>query len=63
VYAFLNLAMVSSLVPVMGLPLPFVSWGGTALLTNMIGVGVLLNVARSVRRPRRVDARWQGARA
>jgi len=33
------------------------------LLTNMIGVGVLLNVARSVRRPRRVDARWQGARA
>ena len=62
VYAFLNIGMVSGLIPVMGLPLPFVSWGGTAMLTNLIAVGVLLNIARNVRRPRRADARWEAVR-
>jgi len=62
VYAFLNMAMVTSLIPVMGLPLPFVSWGGTAMLTNLVAIGVLLNIARNVRRPRRSDARWEAVR-
>ena len=62
VYAMLNLAMVSGLLPVMGLPLPFVSRGGSALLTNMLAIGVLLNIARTVSRPRRPGARWEAAR-
>lgn len=62
VYAFLNVAMVSGLIPVMGLPLPFVSWGGTAMLTNLVAIGVLLNIARNVRRPRRAGARWEAVR-
>lgn len=62
VYAFLNMAMVSGLIPVMGLPLPFVSWGGTAMLTNLVAIGVLLNIGRNVRRPRRADARWEAVR-
>ena len=44
VYAFVNIAMVMGLLPVVGLPLPFISYGGTSLLTLMIGVGLLLNM-------------------
>ena len=44
VYAFINIAMVIGLLPVVGLPLPFISFGGTSLLTLMIGVGLLLNM-------------------
>lgn len=62
-YALLNLAVVTSLMPVAGLPLPFLSYGGSALLTNLAAVGVLLNISRSTRRERRPADRWQGARA
>ena len=41
---FVNVAMVMGLLPVVGMPLPLVSYGGTALLTLMIGFGLLLNV-------------------
>lgn len=44
VYAFVNIAMVMGLLPVVGLPLPFISYGGTSLLTLMVGVGLLLNM-------------------
>jgi rod shape determining protein RodA len=44
VYVFINIAMVMGLVPVVGVPLPLVSYGGTAMLTLMIGLGFLLNV-------------------
>jgi len=44
--AFLNIAAMLSLAPLMGLPLPFVSHGGTALLTTLIAVGIVLNVSK-----------------
>ncbi len=43
-YAFVNMAMVSGLVPVVGVPLPLVSYGGTALISLFIGLGVLMSV-------------------
>lgn len=42
-YALINVAMVTGLIPVVGVPLPLVSYGGTAMLTVMIGLGLLLN--------------------
>ncbi len=42
-YAIINVAMVTGLIPVVGVPLPLVSYGGTAMLTVMIGTGLLLN--------------------
>ena len=43
VYVFINMSMVIGLVPVVGVPLPFVSYGGTSLITLLIGFGILLN--------------------
>jgi len=43
-YAFVNMGMVSGILPVVGVPLPFLSYGGTALLTLFIGVGILMSV-------------------
>jgi rod shape determining protein RodA len=45
-YAFVNMGMVAGILPVVGVPLPFLSYGGTALLTLFIGVGVLMSVHR-----------------
>ncbi|MFZ9811506.1 MAG: FtsW/RodA/SpoVE family cell cycle protein, partial [Burkholderiaceae bacterium] len=45
-YAFVNLAMVTGLLPVVGVPLPFVSYGGTALITLGVGLGLIMSVAR-----------------
>lgn len=42
-----NLAAMVSLVPLTGVPLPFISYGGSALLTNLIGVGILLNISKA----------------
>ena len=43
-YIFINIAMVMGLIPVVGVPLPLVSYGGTAMLTLLFGFGLLLNV-------------------
>jgi len=43
-YVFINIAMVMGLIPVVGVPLPLISYGGTAMLTLMIGIGFLSNV-------------------
>jgi cell division protein FtsW (lipid II flippase) len=47
------------LMPVTGLPLPFLSYGGSALITNLAGVGVLLSVTRHLRRRRAPHDRWR----
>ena len=46
VYAFVNMGMVSGILPVVGVPLPFLSYGGTALLTLFIGAGILMSIHR-----------------
>ncbi|MFN3402333.1 MAG: FtsW/RodA/SpoVE family cell cycle protein, partial [Ferrovibrio sp.] len=43
-YAFVNMGMVSGILPVVGVPLPFVSYGGTALVTLCLGVGILMSI-------------------
>jgi rod shape determining protein RodA len=49
VYAFVNMGMVSGILPVVGVPLPFVSYGGTAMVTMGIAVGMLFSIAKSKR--------------
>ena len=44
-YVFINIAMVMGLVPVVGVPLPLISYGGTAMLSVMIGFGLLLSAS------------------
>lgn len=44
--AMMNIAVVTASMPVTGIPLPFISYGGSALLFTMIGVGILLNISR-----------------
>jgi rod shape determining protein RodA len=48
-YAFVNMAMVSGLLPVVGVPLPFISYGGTALTTLGFGIGILMSINRGRR--------------
>jgi len=43
-YAFVNMGMVSGLLPVVGVPLPLVSYGGTALVTLFLGIGILMSI-------------------
>jgi rod shape determining protein RodA len=43
-YVFINIAMVTGLIPVVGVPLPLVSYGGTVMLTLMIGFGLVISV-------------------
>ena len=49
VQAFINIGAVVGVMPITGVPLPFMSAGGTSLITTMAGVGIMLNVARSIR--------------
>jgi cell division protein FtsW len=46
VQAFMNMSVVLSLMPTKGIPLPLVSFGGSSLLINLVGIGVLLNVSQ-----------------
>lgn len=46
-YAFVNMGMVSGILPVVGVPLPFMSYGGTALVTLGMGAGILMSVQRN----------------
>ena len=48
-YAFVNMGMVSGILPVVGVPLPFVSYGGTAMVSLGLGLGILMSVSRSKR--------------
>jgi cell division protein FtsW len=44
--AFFNVSVVLGLLPTKGIPLPFVSYGGSSLLINLLGMGILLNVSQ-----------------
>jgi cell division protein FtsW len=67
VQAFVNIGAVIGILPITGVPLPFVSYGGSSLLFSMVGAGLLLSVARqgqvapvraaAVRRPTAVRSR------
>ena len=46
-YAFVNMGMVSGILPVVGVPLPFVSYGGTALVTLFLGIGILMSIHKN----------------
>lgn len=46
-YAFVNMGMVSGILPVVGVPLPFMSYGGTSLLTLGFGSGILMSIQRN----------------
>ncbi len=46
-YAFVNMGMVSGILPVVGVPLPFMSYGGTSLLTLGLGAGILMSIQRN----------------
>ncbi|MCR5865927.1 MAG: rod shape-determining protein RodA [Aquincola tertiaricarbonis] len=48
-YCFVNMGMVSGILPVVGVPLPFVSYGGTAMVTMGLGLGILMSIAKSRR--------------
>jgi rod shape determining protein RodA len=48
-YVFVNMGMVSGILPVVGIPLPFISYGGTAMVTLGLAIGMLMSIARSQR--------------
>ena len=45
-FAFINIAVACHLIPTTGVALPFISYGGTALLLNSLGVGILISISR-----------------
>ena len=45
-YVFVNMGMVSGILPVVGVPLPFVSYGGTAMLTLGLALGMVLSIGK-----------------
>lgn len=58
--AFINIAVITAVIPFTGIPLPFMSYGGTSLAVSMLGAGVLLNVSRDSalqKRPQTSDVR------
>ena len=48
-YAFVNMGMVSGILPVVGVPLPFISYGGTAMVTLGLALGMLMSISKSKR--------------
>ncbi len=51
VYIFVNMGMVSGILPVVGVPLPMVSYGGTSIVTLMLGFGMLMSISTEKKRP------------
>jgi len=44
IYVFVNIGMVTGLLPVVGLPLPLISFGGTSVVTLLAGFGILMSI-------------------
>jgi rod shape determining protein RodA len=44
-HAFINIGMVTGMMPVVGVPLPLFSYGGSSVIADLLGVGILLNVS------------------
>jgi cell division protein FtsW len=61
--AFFNISVVLGMLPTKGIPLPFVSYGGSSLLINLVGMGILLNVSQQASASRVVTATLQSADA
>jgi cell division protein FtsW len=59
-YALVHVAVTLGLIPTTGQPLPFVSYGGTALVTNLLAAGILLNISRYRQQRSRVREPMQG---
>jgi cell division protein FtsW len=55
--ALINIAVITSLIPFTGIPLPFLSYGGSSLLISLIGAGILLNVSRDAAIKQRLQPR------
>ena len=47
--ALMNIAVVTASMPVTGIPLPFLSFGGSALIFTLAGVGILLNISKQIK--------------
>ncbi len=55
--ALINFAVTTGVVPTKGLPLPFISYGGSSLLVNMVAIGILLNISRGEDPKKMIEAR------
>ena len=63
IQALLNIAVVLRMAPVIGVPLPLLSYGGSALIANLCGVGILLACARLEPEARKLTGRRKRRRA
>ena len=66
--AIANMMMVSGVLPVIGVPLPFISYGGSSLIVSIVAVGILLNIAKQgeqarLDKVRKLKAEEKAARA
>lgn len=55
--ALINIAVITAVIPFTGMPMPFLSYGGSSMLTTMVGVGILLNVSRDAAQGRQPTRR------
>ncbi|MFO7681635.1 MAG: putative peptidoglycan glycosyltransferase FtsW [Chloroflexota bacterium] len=53
--ALINMAVITAVIPFTGIPLPFMSYGGSSLLITLVGIGILLNVSRDAAIDRRIQ--------
>lgn len=60
VQALFNISVVISIVPAKGIPLPFISYGGTSVLVTMLAVGILLNISQNAGKKARAGTETQG---
>ena len=50
IYAFINIGVVIGVIPVTGVPLPFISYGGSSLIINLMMIAILLNISKAQRK-------------